>query len=106
MTDIGAIAAAAYEAGADAITVFNTLPAAAVDVEEKRMPVRGGAVGPFLKTVALRAVADIQRPFPFPSSARAASVIGWTPSHSHLAGATAVQGGQPRSSTPLPYRRS
>lgn len=93
VTDIGAIAAAAYEAGADAITVFNTLPAAAVDVEEKRMPVRGGLSGPFLKTVALRAVADISAAVPVPVIGTG-GVCDWMDALAFLlAGATAVQVG-------------
>ena len=66
VTDIVAIARAAYEAGADGITVLNTLPAAAIDVEERRIPLRGGLSGPFLKPMALRAVADISGAIPVP----------------------------------------
>jgi dihydroorotate dehydrogenase (NAD+) catalytic subunit len=93
VTDIGAIAAAACEAGADAITVFNTLPAAAVDVEERRMPVRGGLSGPFLKTVALRAVADISAALPVPVIGTG-GIMDWMDALAFLlAGATAVQVG-------------
>ena len=93
VTDIAAIARAAYEAGADAITVFNTLPAAAVDVEERRMPVRGGLSGPFLKTVALRAVADISAALPVPVIGTG-GIMDWMDALAFLlAGATAVQVG-------------
>jgi len=93
VTDISAIARAAYEAGADAITVFNTLPAAAVDVEERRMPVRGGLSGPFLKTVALRAVADISAALPVPVIG-VGGIMDWMDALAFLlAGATAVQVG-------------
>jgi dihydroorotate dehydrogenase (NAD+) catalytic subunit len=93
VTDISAIARAAYEAGADAITVFNTLPAAAVDVEERRMPVRGGLSGPFLKTVALRAVADISAALPVPVIGTG-GIMDWMDALAFLlAGATAVQVG-------------
>ena len=64
--DVVAIAQAAHEAGADGVTVFNTLPAAAVDLEGGRMAARGGLSGPFLRPVALRAVADIASTLPIP----------------------------------------
>lgn len=60
------IARAAYEAGADGVTVFNTLPATAIDIEGKRIAARGGLSGPFLKPIALRAVADIASSIPIP----------------------------------------
>lgn len=66
VTDIVAIARAAYEAGADGITVLNTFPAAGIDVQKARVSLRGGLSGPFLKPMALRAVADITANIPVP----------------------------------------
>lgn len=93
VTDIVGIARAAYEAGADGINVLNTFPAAAVDVEKSVMALRGGLSGPFLKPLALRAVADISRSIPIP-------VIGTGGIMDHrdalsflMAGAAAVQVG-------------
>ena len=93
VTDIVGIARAAYEAGADGITVFNTFPAASVNVETRGPGIRGGLSGPFLKPVALRAVADISGSIPVP-------VIGVGGIMDHrdalsflMAGATAVQVG-------------
>lgn len=93
VTDIVAIARAAYEAGADGLTVLNTFPAAGIDIEKRRMGVRGGLSGPFLKPLALKAVADISGNIPLP-------VIGAGGIMDHrdalaflLAGAAAIQVG-------------
>ena len=93
VTDIVGIAQAAFEAGADGINVLNTFPAAAVDIENRVMALRGGLSGPFLKPLALRAVADISRSIPIP-------VIGTGGIMDHrdalsflMAGAAAVQVG-------------
>jgi dihydroorotate dehydrogenase (NAD+) catalytic subunit len=64
-----------------------------VDVEERRMPVRGGLSGPFLKTVALRAVADISAALPIPVIGTG-GIMDWMDALAFLlAGATAVQVG-------------
>ncbi len=93
VTDIAAIARAAYEAGADGITVLNTFPAAAVNVEKRCFPLTGGLSGPLLKPIALKAVAEISAQIPLP-------VIGAGGIMDHrdvlsflLAGAAAVQVG-------------
>lgn len=93
VSDIVAIARAAYEAGADGVTVLNTFPAAAVNVEKRSLPLKGGLSGPFLKPVALKAVAEISTQVPIP-------VIGAGGIMDHrdtlsflLAGAAAVQVG-------------
>ena len=61
------IAAAAVEAGADALTLVNTLLGYAIDIETRR-PVlgagRGGLSGAAIKPVALRAVHDVTRALP------------------------------------------
>jgi dihydroorotate dehydrogenase (NAD+) catalytic subunit len=66
VTDIVGIARAAYEAGADGITVLNTFPSQSVDVERMVIGLRGGLSGPFLKSMAIRAVSDISRNLPIP----------------------------------------
>jgi dihydroorotate dehydrogenase (NAD+) catalytic subunit len=93
VTDIVGIARAAYEGGADGITVLNTFPAASVSVDKRRFGLRGGLSGPFLKPLALRAVADISASVPVP-------VIGVGGIMDHLdaisflmAGASAIQVG-------------
>jgi dihydroorotate dehydrogenase (NAD+) catalytic subunit len=60
--DIGDIARAAENGGADGITAINTLKGMAIDIEKKRpilSNVFGGLSGPAIKTVALRCVWDI-----------------------------------------------
>jgi dihydroorotate dehydrogenase (NAD+) catalytic subunit len=53
---IAEIASAAAEAGVDGLTLINTMPAAAVDIRERRLPIKGGLSGPLLRPIALRAV--------------------------------------------------
>lgn len=66
VSNIVEIAQAAREAGADALTLVNTMPAAVVDTANRCIPIRGGLSGPALKPVALRAVYDCARAVPIP----------------------------------------
>ncbi|MCS7235439.1 MAG: dihydroorotate dehydrogenase [Armatimonadota bacterium] len=62
-------ARAAVEAGADALTVTNTLPAMAVDVHTRRPKlggITGGLSGPAIRPVAVRLVWEICRAVPVP----------------------------------------
>lgn len=62
-------ARAAVEAGADALTVTNTLPGMAVDVHTRRPKlggVTGGLSGPAIRPVAVRMVWEIARAVPVP----------------------------------------
>lgn len=86
-------ARAAEDAGADGLTIINTLPAAVVNVKERSIPLKGGLSGPLLKPIALRAVADVSRSVAIP-------IIGVGGIMDHLdalaffmAGARAVQVG-------------
>ncbi len=67
VTDIVPIAAAAAEAGADAVSLINTIRGMAVDWR-KRKPILaydiGGLSGPAIKPIALRMVWDIARALP------------------------------------------
>ncbi|MDW8078441.1 MAG: dihydroorotate dehydrogenase [Thermoguttaceae bacterium] len=69
VSDIVSVARAAWEAGADAVTVANTLLGMSVDWR-RRVPrlggVMGGLSGPAIKPVALRAVFQIARALPVP----------------------------------------
>ncbi|MGO9557740.1 MAG: dihydroorotate dehydrogenase, partial [Acidimicrobiales bacterium] len=61
------IAAAALAAGAESLTLVNTLLGLAIDVEARRPAlgaVGGGLSGPALHSVALRAVYECRRAFP------------------------------------------
>lgn len=67
VTDVVAIAAAAAEAGADAVSLINTLRGMAVDWRRRRPILAydvGGLSGPAVKPVALRMVWDIARALP------------------------------------------
>ena len=64
LTDITEIAQSAEEAGADAISLINTLTGMAVDVETKTPKlgnITGGLSGPAIKPVALRMVWEVYR---------------------------------------------
>lgn len=64
VTDIVAPATAAVEAGADALSLINTMTGMAVDVHSRRpllSNVTGGLSGPALKPVALRMVYQVAR---------------------------------------------
>ena len=59
VADVAAVARAAVQAGADAISLINTIPGMAVDLETRRPKlanVIGGLSGPAIKPVALRLV--------------------------------------------------
>ena len=65
--DIAEISAAAAGAGAEAVTMVNTLLAMAIDPETRRPRLgagRGGLSGPAIKPVALRAVYDCHAALP------------------------------------------
>jgi dihydroorotate dehydrogenase (NAD+) catalytic subunit len=97
VTDIVAIARAAAEAGADAVSLVNTLKGMAVDWRRRRPILAndiGGLSGPAIKPVALRMVWEVARALP------ELPVIGiggiWTADDAMeflVAGASAVQVG-------------
>lgn len=91
--NIGRIAAAAVEAGADAITAINTMPGMLIDAEAAR-PVlsnqTGGLSGPALKPIALRCVAEIARAVSVPIVGTGGVTSGRDAAEMLLAGATAV----------------
>lgn len=69
VTDVGAIAKAAEEAGADAVSLINTLVGLAVDHRSRRPKlanVTGGLSGPAIKPVALRMVWEVCRKVKIP----------------------------------------
>jgi dihydroorotate dehydrogenase (NAD+) catalytic subunit len=62
VTDIRAIAVAVQEAGADALSLINTVSGMAVDIQSKRPKltnVQGGLSGPAIKPVALHKVYQV-----------------------------------------------
>ena len=86
-------ARAAESAGADGLTVINTLPALTVDASARKILVRGGLSGPAIKPVALRAVYDVSGVVNVPVIGSGGVVSGTDVAELMLAGATAVQVG-------------
>ena len=86
-------ARAAESAGADGLTVINTLPALTIDAHLRKVLVRGGLSGPAIKPVALRAVNDVSGVVSVPVIGSGGVVSGTDVAEFMLAGATAVQVG-------------
>lgn len=95
LTSEGAVAnaVAAEEAGADALTLINTIPALVVDPRERRVSLRGGLSGPAIKPVALRAVYEVSRTVDVPVIGVGGVASGTDVAEFMIAGATAVQVG-------------
>lgn len=92
-TDVRAVAEAALDAGAQALTLVNTLRGAAVDVEAREV-FSGGLSGPALHPVAVRAVLECRRAFPAAGIVGAGGVAtGRDALELLMAGADAVQVG-------------
>ncbi len=69
VTDIVAIARAAWEGGADSLSLINTLMGLAIDVENRRPVLAntfGGLSGPAIKPVALRMIYQVASEVPLP----------------------------------------
>jgi dihydroorotate dehydrogenase (NAD+) catalytic subunit len=86
-------ARAAEAAGADGLTVMNTIPALTVDAKARKVLVRGGLSGPAIKPVALRAVYDVSGVVNVPVVGSGGVASGTDVAEFMLAGATAVQVG-------------
>jgi dihydroorotate dehydrogenase (NAD+) catalytic subunit len=96
VVDIVAVARAAVEAGADALTLVNTYPAMAIDVRTRR-PVLGwtfgGLSGPALKPIALRLVYLVAKAVDAPIIGCGGIMAADDAIEFILAGASAVQVG-------------
>ncbi len=86
-------ARAAESAGADALTVMNTIPALTIDARKRSVLVRGGLSGPAVKPVALKAVHDVSRNVGVPVLGGGGVTSGEDVAEFMLAGATVVQVG-------------
>jgi dihydroorotate dehydrogenase (NAD+) catalytic subunit len=103
VTDIGAIARAAEEAGADALTVANTYQAMSIDIQTRKSRLgraTGGLSGPAIKPITLRLVYEARRAVKIPvvglgGIAKADDVLEYV-----IAGASAVQVGTANFSRP------
>lgn len=108
VTDIRVIARAVAEGGADAISLINTIPGMAVDIETRRpllKNITGGLSGPAIKPIALRMVWEVSQTVSLP-------IIGIggieTPRDALeflIAGATAIQVGTANFYEPLTMPR-
>jgi len=96
VSDIVSVAQAVADAGADALTLANTLPAMAIDVRSRR-PVLGwtfgGLSGPSLKPIALRLVYQTAAAVDVPLIGCGGIMTGLDAIEYIMAGATAVQVG-------------
>ncbi len=103
VTDIGVIARAAQEAGADALTVANTYQAMSIDIQTRKSRLgrtTGGLSGPAIKPITLRLVYEARRAVKIPvvglgGIEKADDVLEYV-----IAGATAVQVGTANFSQP------
>jgi len=95
LTNEGVVAnaVAAEEAGADALTLINTIPALVVDPHEKKVFLRGGLSGPAIKPIALRTVYEVSQVLEVPVIGCGGVTSGTDVAEFMLAGATAVQVG-------------
>ncbi len=96
VTDIVAIAKAVEEAGADAVSLINTLMGMAIDLKTRRPVlgnITGGLSGPCVKPVALRMVWQVARAVNIPVCGLGGIMTGIDAAEFLIAGASAVQVG-------------
>ena len=94
VTDITEIAAAVEEAGADSISLINTLTAMAIDINSRRPQIAniiGGLSGPAIKPVALRMVWQVAQKTTVPIIGIGGIMTSEDALEFLIAGATAVQ---------------
>lgn len=96
VTDIGQMAKAAEEAGADAVSLINTVQAMAVDAKTRKPKIgagMGGLSGPAVKPIALRMVYQAAKAVKIPVIGIGGIATGEDVAEFLLCGATAVQVG-------------
>lgn len=101
--DIGIIAKAAEEAGADALTVANTYQGMSIDIETRKSRlgrVTGGLSGPAIKPLSLRLVYETRRAVKIPVIGLGGIEKGDDVLEFMIAGASAVQVGTAHFSQP------
>ena len=105
VTDLVAVARAVVEAGADGLTLINTLLGMAVDVRRRRpklAAVTGGLSGPAIRPVAVRSVWQVAKALPdVPVVGLGGIMTGEDAAEFLLVGATAVQVGTANFVNPL-----
>ncbi len=93
VTDITAIASAVEEAGADAVSLINTVAGMVIDVEKRRPLLAnevGGLSGPAVRPIAVRAVWEVYRTIKVPVIGMGGIMEGRDAIEFMLAGARAV----------------
>jgi dihydroorotate dehydrogenase (NAD+) catalytic subunit len=96
VTDIGAIARAAEQGGADAVSLVNTFLAMAIDVESRRPKLSnivGGLSGPAIRPIAVRMVYETRQAVKIPVIGMGGIVDARDAIEFIVAGASAVQVG-------------
>jgi dihydroorotate dehydrogenase (NAD+) catalytic subunit len=96
VTDIAQMAKAAEEAGADAVSLINTVQALAVDARTRQPKVgagMGGLSGPAIKPIALRMVYQVAQAVKIPVIGMGGIASGEDVAEFLLCGATAIQVG-------------
>ena len=94
VTDIKAIALAVEEAGADAISLINTLKGMAIDIDQRKPclgNIAGGLSGPVIKPVALYMVFEVARVVHIPVIGCGGIACAEDALEFIMAGATAIQ---------------
>jgi dihydroorotate dehydrogenase (NAD+) catalytic subunit len=94
VTDIAAVAQAAEQGGADAVSLVNTFFGMAVDAETKKSllgNIVGGLSGPAIKPLALRAVFEVYKNISIPIIGIGGIMTGIDVAEIMLCGASAVQ---------------
>ena len=96
VSNIGDIASAVANAGADAITVANSVPAMAIDIDSREPRLsfgRGGLTGPAVRPIVMRLVYDAAQAIDIPVIASGGATTWHDVVEFMLAGASAVQAG-------------
>lgn len=96
VTDIGLMARAAEDAGADAVSLINTVAGMAVDIKSRRPKlanITGGLSGPAIKPIALRMVWEVYKSVRLPIIGMGGIMNYGDAIEFMLAGATAVAAG-------------
>jgi len=93
VTDIAATARAAEDAGADAVSLINTIPGMVINLQTRRpvlANIMGGLSGPAVKPIAVRMVWQVARAVNIPVIGMGGIMTGEDAVEFLLAGATAV----------------
>ncbi len=107
VTDIAAIALAVQDAGADAVSLINTLTGMAVNAKTRRpilANITGGLSGPAIKPIALRMVYQVAKAVKIPVVGLGGITSGEDVAEFLLCGASAVMVGTANLSTPVAMR--